>query len=341
MGFFDRFLSFDSDQWESLLERSEDPRLSLAEAEALIEQALAVCARRGGESALVATFVTHGQLLRRHRRFGKAIAMYKKAVEESGRQSGPRSASTMRITTHLADACVEAGRLQEGIALQRQIVAALEAEKDPQLPHCLMNLGQMLAKTDPSEAERLFHRGIAAFEAASGPVDVNLAVALHSLASFMTHQGRFDAFEAPMLRSLAIYRQLDDAWSTSLLLRELAAMLILADRPADAQRRFDEGQPLFMQAARAGGVSALHAATWVEVEADLHRVQGRTAEAEAAYDKAMQMFTEISGPKHPNHISVLRGYATLLRTLGREEDARTLDANRAEIERAHLPRPTG
>lgn len=120
MGIFDRLLSFDPDRWDQLLERAEDRRLPLPDAEALNHEALDLCGRRGGQDFLVGTYVNHGQLLKGHRRLGKAIAMMDRAVTESSRLNGASSPETAMLRTHLADAYDEAGRTEHAIRVQRE-----------------------------------------------------------------------------------------------------------------------------------------------------------------------------------------------------------------------------
>ena len=53
--------------------------------------------------------------------------------------------------------------------------------------------------------------------------------------------------------------------------------------------------------------------------------QGKYAEAESLYQRALDIFEGAFGPNHPHTIRVSKNYAVLLRRMDREDDAARLE----------------
>ena len=60
--------------------------------------------------------------------------------------------------------------------------------------------------------------------------------------------------------------------------------------------------------------------------AELHRNQGRYPEAEPLYQRALAICEKALGPNHPNTVTCAKNYAARLRKLGRDDEARALEA---------------
>ncbi len=67
--------------------------------------------------------------------------------------------------------------------------------------------------------------------------------------------------------------------------------------------------------------------------AALYRTQGKYAEAEPLYKRALFVLTKALGPDHPNVALMLENYAASLRKMNRGDEAETLEA-RAQAIRA-------
>ncbi len=67
--------------------------------------------------------------------------------------------------------------------------------------------------------------------------------------------------------------------------------------------------------------------------AALYNDQGRYAEAEPLYERALAILEKTLGPEHPNLASTLENYSALLREVGRDAEAADMEA-RAEAIRA-------
>jgi tetratricopeptide (TPR) repeat protein len=60
--------------------------------------------------------------------------------------------------------------------------------------------------------------------------------------------------------------------------------------------------------------------------ANLYRDQGKYAEAEPLYQRALYIWEQALGPNHPYTQTVVRNYAMLLRKMGREAEASKLES---------------
>ena len=65
--------------------------------------------------------------------------------------------------------------------------------------------------------------------------------------------------------------------------------------------------------------------------AELYRVQGRYAEAEPLYQRALAIFETALGPEHPDVATSLENYAALLRKTARAHEAEEFEARAKAI----------
>ena len=65
--------------------------------------------------------------------------------------------------------------------------------------------------------------------------------------------------------------------------------------------------------------------------ATYYRSQGQYEKAEAQYKKALQLKEELSGPDHPDIVTILENYAALLREAKRYSEAENLASRAAAI----------
>jgi tetratricopeptide (TPR) repeat protein len=63
----------------------------------------------------------------------------------------------------------------------------------------------------------------------------------------------------------------------------------------------------------------------------LYRVQGQYGKAEPLYQRALAIWEKALGPEHPHLATGLENYAVLLRAIGRQEEAATMEARAQAI----------
>jgi tetratricopeptide (TPR) repeat protein len=76
-------------------------------------------------------------------------------------------------------------------------------------------------------------------------------------------------------------------------------------------------------------------ATSLDNLANLYYAQGKYAEAEPLYQRALGIREKALGPEHPNVATVLENYAVLLRQTGRESHATEMEARAKAIRARH------
>ncbi len=67
--------------------------------------------------------------------------------------------------------------------------------------------------------------------------------------------------------------------------------------------------------------------------AELYRAQGKYAQAEPLFQRALIVLTRAVGPEHPHVATLLENYARMLRALNRHDEAKMMEA-RAQVIRA-------
>jgi len=69
--------------------------------------------------------------------------------------------------------------------------------------------------------------------------------------------------------------------------------------------------------------------------ADHYRIQGKYAEAEPLYKRALTINEKALGPEHPEVAQSLENYSALLHKTGRSDEATTLEARAKAIRAKH------
>ena len=104
------------------------------------------------------------------------------------------------------------------------------------------------------------------------------------------------------------------------------------------QARYAEAEELYLAAleeAESFGEQDPRLATSLNNLAELYRAQGKYAEAEPLYQRALAILEKALGPEHPNVATSLDNYAALLREMDRNAEADKLE------ERARAIRGSG
>ena len=68
----------------------------------------------------------------------------------------------------------------------------------------------------------------------------------------------------------------------------------------------------------------------------LYHAQGRYAEAELLYQRALAIYEKTLGPEHPNVADLLENHAEFLRATDRNEEARAFEARAQMIRASHI-----
>lgn len=300
----------------------------ISEAEPLMRRALSIeeeC--YGSEHPRVATSLSNlAQLLQATNRLAEAEPLMRRALMIDEQSYGEPHPNVSAALNNLAALLQATNRMREAEPLMRRALVIDEQSYGSQHPNVairLNNLAQLLLATNrPEEAEPLMRRVVTIFEQCLGDSHPNIATALNNLAQLLQVTDRVEEAEPLIRRSIAIdeYTLGTDHPRVASALNNLAQLLI-------ATGRFAEAEPLLRRslniehssfgydhpsvAARLSNLSQLLSAT------------GRIAEAEPLARQAAEIllrFAKNSGNQHPHLESVVRNYATVLSTLGSDDE---------------------
>jgi tetratricopeptide (TPR) repeat protein len=198
------------------------------------------------------------------------------------------------------------------------------------------------------DAARVYERGMFLTGRAFGGDHPKVVLYLTALAELAGLQGRYREGEGLIRRALTIVQPvrydlgpglaavfLDLAWFLQVTGREAAAEAVTQEAVGILRKAPREAEGLVREAldVREGALGADHpsVATLLDHLALVLEVQGRFDRAVALRQRALRITGDAFGEGHLNLVPSLRGYAGLLRRMGRDTDARLLEARAAAI----------
>jgi tetratricopeptide (TPR) repeat protein len=189
-------------------------------------------------------------------------------------------------------------------------------------------------KGDFAGAARLLEQALAEAEGfgPAGPGNSRVAVSLENLAALQEDTGAFDKAGPYYRRALAAWEAVFGARDVKFVtkLNMVAVYFERRERHDVAVRLFSRARDITEEilgrdhAIVAGILSKL---------GGVHRKAGNLARAEKLYLRAIAIRERSVGPKSSHMISILQGYAALLRAMRRDEEAARVDARIASIRR--------
>jgi CHAT domain-containing protein/tetratricopeptide (TPR) repeat protein len=236
-----------------------------------------------------------------------------------------------RVTTALADAVGNGGKLADALALA-QNAATLAEQVDglggPVHAHVTITLALIdRALGRFADAEQLLTAAVATIEAARGPAHPDLADALNAAGILYRAMGRAKEAEAATARALEIRVAAlgpghpDVATSAN----NLAVLYQRSNRLEPAEKLFRQVIAIREQAL---GPDSPEVGSACNNLADLLRTENRLAEAETYYVRSVQIRAKALGPDHPEVATSLANLALL----HRQQDRLSLAEN--ELRRA-------
>ncbi|MGC9972841.1 MAG: tetratricopeptide repeat protein [Bryobacteraceae bacterium] len=221
------------------------------------------------------------------------------------------------------------------------------------------------------EAETAYKDALVAWERTLGPDHPDLALAYQNLGEMCMHQGRTPEALFALRRALALLdsRNSED-WITLVVVNKLAAYYTVQERHTEAephlwralelrrrlqgpdhpkvamaldklaqlyrkQRKFARAEPLFrlslfIQEASLGRRHPDFIQTLNDL-AELYYAEGMFTEAEPLFKFSLAAFEQALGSEHPHIADRLEHYASILRTLRRNQDAEMFEARARAI----------
>jgi tetratricopeptide (TPR) repeat protein len=198
------------------------------------------------------------------------------------------------------------------------------------------------------DAERVYERGLVLTGRVLGGDHPQVVPYLTALAELARLQGRYREGEGLIRRALTSVQHvrhdlgpglaaifLDLAWFLQVTGREAAAEAVTQEAVRILRRAPREAEEIIRPAlaVREGALGADHpsVATLLDHLALVFELQGRLSEAVELRQRALRITGDAFGEGHLNLVPSFRGYAGLLRRMGRETDARLLEARAAAI----------
>lgn len=225
------------------------------------------------------------------------------------------------------------------------------------------------------EAETAFKDALMVWERTLGPDDPELALAYQNLGEMCMHQGRTPEALFALRRALALLdaRNTQD-WNTLIVVTKLAAYYTTQERFTEAepllwralelrkwlqglnhpkvakaldnlaltyckQRKFARAEPLFRLSlfVQENTLGRRHPdfIQTLNYLAELYYAEGKFTEAEPLFKLSVAAFEQALGAEHPHVADRLEDYASILRTLRRNEDAEMFEARARAIRSKH------
>jgi tetratricopeptide (TPR) repeat protein len=187
------------------------------------------------------------------------------------------------------------------------------------LAHVYRNQGKV------EQAEPLYLQALTIYEQQLGPQDPSTISSLNYLANFYRDQGKVKQAEPLYQRALAIYEQ---QLGPEVLLNMAGSLNALAHVYQD-QGKVEQAEPLYLRALaiceqQLGPQHPLTASSLYDL-ANLYQDQGKVKQAEPLYLRALAIYERRLGPQNHWASAVRERYISLLRAMGRNEEANAVE----------------
>ena len=262
-------------------------------------------------------------------RYEEAEPLFLRSLEISEKVLGPDHPDVAGSLNNLAILYDDQGRYEEAEPLYLRSIEIKEAALGPDHPSVGGSLNNLAILYDnlgkPEEAESLYLRSIEIQEAALGPDHPDVGDPLSNLAILYEDQGRYEEAEPLHLRSLEIREKGlgPDHPAVATSVANLAILYIHQGKLAQAEPLFHRSLAVWEKA-----LCPEHP----DLAYPLHglgnvcRDQQRYSDAEAHYERALALREKSLPSDDPDLVGLREDYAALLRSTGREEEARELEA---------------
>lgn len=272
--------------------------------------------------------VEAGRYLRKRALYSEAATLKRQTLEIRERTLGAEHPLVARSLLDLARLLRDQGRYEDALVQMHRGVRIAETaleDGDPLLARCvqtrsaiLRNLGRL------DEAETDARRALAIREEALGSEHPDVAKSLSNLAVLLKKLGRFPEAEELARRSLRVEEKVlgSDHPNLATSLTTVADLCLAQGRP-------EEAKPLQQRALeldrRALGSDHPDVAWSLFGLAESHVALGDRESAEKLLRKALKNREQGLGASHPQTVTTRKRYVELLRELGREADADSVE----------------
>jgi tetratricopeptide (TPR) repeat protein len=298
-------------------------------AEPLLEKALEVCRQTVGENNenYAGTLTSLASLYRATAEYNKAEPLLEKALEVYRQTVGEKHPAYAGTLTSLALVYGDAGEfgkaeplLEKALEVYRQTVG----EKHPWYADILTNLASLYRATaEYNKAEPLLEKALEVYRQTVGENNENYAGTLTSLALVYQAVGEYNKAEPLLEKALEVCRQVlgEKHPSYVITLTELGMLHQLVGEYNKAEPLFEKALEVYRQVlgekhpSYARGLSNL-ASLYLEIASRRGKVDKAAAaaelsKAESLFEKALEVYRQVLGEKHPSYAFSLQKLAYL------------------------------
>ena len=306
------------------------------EARSLYERALEIDERTfGADSRDVATLRHNlASLLRKMGEYDEAVLLDRQALEFNERAFGPDSLEVASNLNNLGSVLHRLGDYEGATPLLERALEIWERERGPddlKVAKALSNLaGCRHVVGDYDRAVPLCERAQVIFEKVLGPEHPQLAFGLANLGQMRSELGEHEVALALYERALVIGEKgLGPGHpAVAALLSESAKVHRQMGNLQEARDRLERALSIYQ-----GTLGPDHpdVATCLAVLAAVYSEQEDYTRAEPLFQRSLKIRQEKLGADHPEVADVLEDYAEMLERIGRNGEARELEARAATI----------
>lgn len=271
-----------------------------------------------------------GIYLCKHAFYALAEPLYQQALGIWEQQFGPEHAQVGSALASLGDLYSRQGKYAEAESFNQRALRIWEQQFGPQHPkvaYSLNNLGNTYKEQGKyAEAESCYLQALHIWTQAFGSEHLRVSDALNGLANVYVELDKYAEAESLYQRAIRIREQQQgpESFGVTYPLNGLGVLYSM-------QGKYTEAEPLFQRAVRIleqqlGPQNAPVALPLFNL-AELYVELGNSTEAELLYQRTLHIWEQALGNRHPYTIQARRRLCTVLRALGRTEEAIALEVH--------------
>ena len=308
------------------------------DAEEMLTEALAVMDRQGEQADNLALALSINELASVYRRQGKydlAEPLYERALNIRMVALGPDDPEVARSYNSLAILNWNRGNYTEAERLYKQALDLWKkayGSDHSDVAKGLNNLALLYHQQDLyADAEPLYEEAAAIYEKVLGPEHPRLTLALNNLALCHYEAGQLDEADPLFRRALKIREKVlgPDHPDVAQTLNNLANL-------ERSRGNYTEAEALYTRALeiRVAALGQEHPDVgWTLRDMGIRALKmGNPEEARPFFEQAVAIHEKAFGTHHPNLVEIFPEYSEVLRELGRDAEADSLDLRVAEIQ---------
>lgn len=262
--------------------------------------------------------------------FAEAENYYKEVLEIRKKSLGENHPDVGASYFNIATLCHSMGRYEEAAKAYEQALEIMKVslgEEHLELPPVMHNLARLYSEMGRNEeAEALHERGLEIREKGWGPEHVRVILSLNDLGYFYTTTGRYTEAEPLFRRALSLAEK---EWGPDSIriveaLRYIGYMFLLKGENKEAEQHLIRALDICKKEPEADPKELAGVCYYLAYL--YHHNLNRFEEAEEFYKQALALQEENLGSDSIEVKEIIKEYASLLKQMGRKEEAEKLES---------------